>query len=315
MRSPSAARSHAACSQCCCCTRLVTDGRRALDDGDAGRTSAALRDALALWRGEPLGDLASLPFAAAGIARLEEQRLEALELRIDADLAEGRHAELAPLTQAHPWRERLHAQLMLALYRAGRQADALEAYRRARGVLVDELGIEPGPELAALHQEILAQDPALAAPAAADTALPALPNRTVGPAAELDAIAARLREARLLTLTGPGGVGKTRLATEAARAAAPEFADGSRFLALAPLTAADEVPMAMVHALGIVVGDDPPEAAISRFLAGRNLLLVADNCEHVLEIAPFVGRLLDECPRLSVLATSREPLCLRAEER
>jgi predicted ATPase/DNA-binding SARP family transcriptional activator len=299
--------------------RLVADGRRALDAGDFRRASAALREALALWRGPPLGDLGSLPFAAAEVARLEEQRLEALELRIDADLADGRDAELvaelAGLVQQHPWRERLHAQLMLALYRSGRQADALDAYHRARGVLVDELGIEPGPELAALHHEILAQDPGLAGPVTPDTGLPAPPNHTVGREAELEAIAERLRAVRLLTLTGPGGVGKTRLAIEAARAAAPGFADGSRFVPLAPLAGAEEVPMAIVQALGIVVSDEPPQEAIARFLASRNVLLVADNCEHVLGIAPFVGRLLGECPRLSVLATSREPLSLRAEER
>jgi predicted ATPase/DNA-binding SARP family transcriptional activator len=299
--------------------QLVTDGRHALDAGDPGTASSMLRDALALWRGPPLGDLGSLPFAAAEVARLEEHRLEAVELRVEADLAGGRHAELVAelsgLVQEHPWRERLHAQLMLALYRSGRQADALDAYRRARRVLVDELGIEPGPELAALHQEILAQDPGLAGPVIADGALPAPPNRTVGREAELGAIAERLRAARLLTLIGPGGVGKTRLAIEAARAAAPAFADGVHFVALAPLVAAEEVPMAIVHALGIVVSDEPPQEAIARFLASRSVLLVADNCEHVLGVAPLVSRLLDECPRLRVLATSREPLSLRAEER
>ena len=127
-----------------------------------------LREALELWRGPPLAELAAMPFAPAEIARLEEQRLAALEVRVEADLAAGRHAELVGelqrLTREHPWRERLHAQLMLALYRSGRQADALEAYRHAREVLVEELGIEPGAELHDLHEAILAQDPRLAAP-------------------------------------------------------------------------------------------------------------------------------------------------------
>ena len=125
--------------------------------------AAELREALELWRGPPLAELASAPFAPAEIARLEEQHLAALELRVEADLAAGRHAELVgelqQLTREHPWRERLHAQLMLALYRSGRQADALEAYRHAREVLVEELGIEPGAELHDLHEAILAHDP------------------------------------------------------------------------------------------------------------------------------------------------------------
>ena len=127
-----------------------------------------LRGALGLWRGPALADLASAPFAASAIARLEEQKLAALEARVEADLAGGRHAELVgelqQLTAAHPVRERLHAQLMLALYRGGRQADALEAYQRARGHLAEELGLEPGAALQALQAEILGQSPALDAP-------------------------------------------------------------------------------------------------------------------------------------------------------
>ena len=304
--------------------QLVADGRSALDVGDAVRASSLLHEALALWRGPPLGDLESLPFAPPEVARLEEQRLAALELRIDADLAGGRHAELvaelAGLVQQHPWRERLHAQLMLALYRSGRQVDALDAYRRARAVLIDELGIEPGPELTALQGEILAQDPGLAAPVARNDgregALPVPPNRTIGRARELAAITARLHETRLLTLTGPGGVGKTRLAIEAARSAAPQFSDGAWFVALAALGEAGEVPMAIVRAVGIVVLEgETAEDAVVRFLAGRNVLLVADNCEHLLGIAPFIGRVLEACPHVTMLATSREPLSLHAEER
>ena len=136
------------------------------------------REALALWRGAPLADLADEPFAAAEIRRLEELRLRATELAIDADLAAGRHAaviaELDALVVQEPLRERLHAQRMLALYRSGRQAEALEAYRDARAALV-ELGIEPGEELRALHQAILEHDPAIAAPRAAGP--PSVPER------------------------------------------------------------------------------------------------------------------------------------------
>src|SRR3954447_25992697 len=151
--------------------RQVAAGRDALAAGRGEEAAAELRAALELWRGPPLAELASMPFAPAEVARLEEQQLAALELRVDAELAAGRHtelvAELQQLTGAHPWRERLHAQLMLALYRGGRQAEALEAYGRAREVLVGQLGIEPGPELHEVQQAILAQDPALDAPAVA----------------------------------------------------------------------------------------------------------------------------------------------------
>src|SRR3954447_7268807 len=148
--------------------RQVADGRDALAAGRAEHAAAQLREALGLWRGPPLADLASAPFAPAEIARLEEQHLAALEVRVDADLAAGHHAELIgelqQLTTQHPWREQLHAQLMLALYRSGRQADALGAYRHAREILVEQLGVEPGVELNDLHEAILVHDPALAAP-------------------------------------------------------------------------------------------------------------------------------------------------------
>src|SRR5215211_2580162 len=302
--------------------RLVADGRRALAEDAPQRAATVLDEALSLWRGPPLGDLGSLPFAADELARLEEQRLEAVELSMQASLAAGRHAELVPelrqLTREHPWREHLHAHLMLALYRSGRQVDALEAYTAARDVFVEELGIEPGAELAELHAQILAHDPALAVTARAGTAdgLPAPPNRTIGREPELARIVERLHSVRLLTLTGPGGVGKTRLAVDAARNAGPGFADGARFVTLAAQRRAEDVPMAIVGALGATLLDgESAEQAVQRFLSRRHLLLVVDNCEHVLGIAPFLGRVLESCPGVTVLATSREPLALQAEER
>jgi predicted ATPase/DNA-binding SARP family transcriptional activator len=299
--------------------REVAGAREALAAGRGEQAAATLRDALSLWRGPPLAELGDSAFAPAEIARLEEQRLTALELRLDADLAAGRHAELVgelrQLTELHPLRERLHAQLMTALYRGGRQAEALEAYRAARAVLVEELGIEPGAELQEVHRAVLAQDPEIAAPRR-DRRLPAPPNRTVGREGDLAELAERLRAARLLTLTGPGGVGKTRLALEAARAAEGEFADGARFVSLVATQRPEDVPAAVVAALAIspLPGESAAGAA-ERFLAGRRLLLVADNFEHVLAAAPFVGGLLDACPGVTVLATSRERLALQAEER
>jgi DNA-binding SARP family transcriptional activator len=146
--------------------RLAAEGRQALADGRANDAASTLREALALWRGPPLADVASEPFAQGEIGRLEELRVAALEQRIEADLALGRHAELVgeleALTAEHPLRERLRAQSMLALYRSGRQAEALDVYQRTRRTLVEELGIEPGPELQELERSILRQDPTIA---------------------------------------------------------------------------------------------------------------------------------------------------------
>ncbi len=317
--------------------RLVAGGRRALAAGRGDEAATELREALELWRGPPLPELASTAFSPAEITRLEEQQLAAVEVRIEADLAAGRHAELVgelqQLTVLHPWRERLHAQLMLALYRSGRQADALAAYRYAREILVEQLGLEPGAELHDVHEAILAHDPAIAAPPATPRQppehgpraptlrarkLPAPPNQLVGRRRELAAIGERLRanSARMLTLTGPGGVGKTRLALEAARTVEADFADGAHFVSLASVQQPEAVPEVIVRTLGIVVlAGESAEQAAERFLAAKHLLLIADNFEHVLAAAPFVGSLLGACPALTVLATSREPLALQAEER
>src|SRR4051812_7539146 len=306
----------------------VATARAALAAGRADRAAKLLRDALALWRGQPLANVAWAPFAAAEIARLEELRWAAVEMRVEADLAGGRDAELVgelqQLTRAHPWRERLHAQLMLALYRSGRQADALAAYRHARAVLVGQLGIEPGPELHELHQALLVHDPLLAAPpasVAADPdrrgAVPAPPNRTIGRRTAVAAIAERLRtrSVHLLTLTGPGGVGKTRLAMEAARTVETAFGDGARFVSLAAVSRASDVPAAMVTTLGIIqLAGESAEQAIARALGEKALLLVLDNCEHVSAAARFIGGLPAARPGVTVLATSRAPLRAQAEQ-
>jgi len=209
--------------------RGVEAGRDALDAGQPEHAAVLLREALELWRGPPLAGLEFEPFVRAEIARLEEQRLAALEMRVEADLAAGGHAavvsEVRQLLAEYPTRERLAAQLMLALYRSGRQSEALEVYRKARDVLVGELGVEPGPELQRLHEALLAQDPSLElqTPALvlpreldADTAPP-----LVGRDGELDRLrehweAARIGAGRLVTLRGAEGMGKTRLAAELA---------------------------------------------------------------------------------------------------
>ncbi|MGH2920288.1 MAG: BTAD domain-containing putative transcriptional regulator [Solirubrobacteraceae bacterium] len=211
--------------------RLVEDGRRALSAGQAEQASSLLRDALSLWRGPALAELADEPFAAAEIARLEEQRLAALEARVEADLAAGRHAELVgelqQLVGDHPIRERLAGQLMLALYRCGRQSEALEAYAQARRMLVSEIGVEPGPELRRLQDAILRQDASLEP----QPLVPQLPAQLdaaaapplVGREAELAWLQERWERARggaggLVTIIGGPGSGKTRLAAELAGA-------------------------------------------------------------------------------------------------
>ena len=307
--------------------RHVAEGRRELAAGRAEPAADRLRKALALWRGEALEEFAWAPFAPAESDRLEEQHLAALELRVEADLAAGRHAELVAelqqLCRGHPWRERLHGQLMLALYRSGRQADALAAYQQARKALVEELGIDPGQELHDLHQAMLVHDPALEAarpkidtPSHRRGALPSAPTGTIGRGHEIRVVGDRLRagSVRLLTLTGPGGVGKTRLALEVARAVEPDFADGARFVSLAEVERSQEVPATLVNALGVVpLAGESPERAVERFLAAKHLLLVVDNCEHLPAAAPFIARLPAACSSLTVLATSREPLDVHAE--
>ena len=313
--------------------RLLEEGRHALTDGRAEPAGELLRDALALWRGPPLADLAFEPFAQAEIARLEEQRLAALELRIDADLAAGRHAELVAELQhwvaRHPLRERLHGQLMLALYRSGRQADALRAYRDARKLLVEQLGIEPGAHLRALEQAVLSQDPDLSVerPMRAEvggpasglgprTRIPVAPTATVGRETDLAQLQEVLGDStvRLVTVVGPPGVGKTRLAIEVAWAMAPELRDGAVFVSLAALAASEHVASTIARELDVTQGPSGSvEDALARHLARRELLLVLDNFEHVLDVAPLVADLLAATPELTVLATSREPLRLRAE--
>jgi DNA-binding SARP family transcriptional activator/WD40 repeat protein len=198
--------------------RLVAEATR-------GGSGDAARQALALYRGEPLADIASEPFAGAEIRRLEELRLTAAELAVDADLAAGRHqevlGEIDALLAENPLRERLHAQRMLALYRCGRQADALDAYGAARATLVEEIGLEPGPELQRLQAAILRQDPALAVEEAASEFPPELEAAAAQPLIdrerELQVLRRRRRDGGLVTLAGAYGMGKTRLAAELAR--------------------------------------------------------------------------------------------------
>jgi len=333
----------------------------ARDDMAAGRpevAAARLREALAIWRGPALSDVADFGFAQADVIRLEEARLAAIEDRVEADLACGRHASLASelegLAAAHPLRERLCGQRVLALYRCGRQADALQAYQELRDRLADELGIDPNPALARLHQAILRQEPALdwtrpagaaaggpggagkvgpagdgagdrmapgALPEQVQPARPApgwLPAETtsfIGRESELATIEELLGLSRLLTLTGPGGSGKTRLALKAGEQASGRYSGGVWLVELAPVAGPDLVTAAAASALGI--REEPGRAladTIAAHLRTAEALLIFDNCEHLLDpAASLITALLRQCPSLRVLATSQSRLNVAGE--
>jgi predicted ATPase/DNA-binding SARP family transcriptional activator len=297
-------------------------------DGSSAR-SRRLREALALFRGEPLSDFRYEEFATSEAARLEELRLTVVEEQIDAELELGRHAEVVPqlerLVVDHPLRERMRAQLMLALYRAERQADALQAFQEARVRLVDELGIEPGPALQRLERQILNHDPELAAPdalspernlASEGANLPPQPTPLIGREREIEEVTDLLRrsDVRLVTLTGTGGTGKTRLAVQAAAALIDTFADGVVFVGLAPLQDPDLVLTTTAQALGVgAMSRETLATDLARALQNRELLLVFDNFEHLLAAAPSVADLAAGAAGVKLLVTSRAPLRLSAE--
>ena len=298
--------------------RTLVERARGEPPGVAAET---FRDALALSKGPALADLGESGFADIERVRLEELHLAALEERIAADLELGRHAELVPeleaLVAAHPYRERLRREHMLALYRSGRQADALDAYQQARRTLIDELGIEPGPELQELERAILRQDSALAlASARARSNIPAPLTPLVGRRLELAALTSLVRagQARLLTLTGPGGTGKTRLALESAWELVSDFADGAFFVDLAPIAEPELVADQILAALEV---DEQPGrpviATLKQALRGRRILLLLDNFEGVLDAGPLVTELLAAAPELKVLVTSRVVLHVSGE--
>ncbi|GGV15430.1 hypothetical protein GCM10010245_26700 [Streptomyces spectabilis] len=321
--------------------RLVGEGTRALADGDPAKAAGVLDDALALWHGDAFADL---PDHTAEASRWTARRLEARRARLAAAVAlgraEGALPEITALCDTHPLDEPLQALRLRALRAAGRGAEALAAYDDVRRLLADRLGTDPGPELRSLHEELLrpaaadagtaaAREPAGREPKAAPGNLRARLTSFVGRAADIDAIRDDLSRARLVTLVGPGGAGKTRLSQEAAEEI--DAPDGVWLAELAPVDDPEGVPEAVLTALGARqtvlrgagaeelraaaerLGDDPVRR-LTEYCAPRRMLLILDNCEHVVDAAArLADRLLAACPGLTVLATSREPLGVPGE--
>jgi predicted ATPase/DNA-binding SARP family transcriptional activator len=303
---------------------LLTRGRAELAAGDNAAAAVTLRDALTLWRGPALAETRDEPFARAEAGRLEELRLEALEARIEGDLALGGAGELVgeltALVAEHPFREHLYGSLMLALSRSGRQADALAAFTAARHALSEGLGLEPGPRLRELQRAVLTQDDStVARPARPEPALGVWAPSTpavgfVGRRAELTEVTGLLlRGQRVLTLVGPGGAGKTRLAFEAAGGLRDAFPDGVAVVELAPFRSAAQVEGAITRALSSGDALEPSLKAVAERLSGRQCLVVLDNAEHVREHAAVAAATLTATDGPRVLATSRVRLGLREE--
>ena len=316
---------------------------------DPGGARELLTHALDLVRGEPLCDVVGDGSIADWRRTLEEKQLQARALRLEADLAAGAAgelvAELETLVAAHPYEERLWRQLMLALYRSGRQADALDAFTRIRRLLATELGLDPGEELVRLHGRMLEQDPALLLPEVhpppPPAALPAAPAAPVAlarpgvadrpaPASNLPATVTKLiarqpelavlqgllidSDVRVVTLIGPGGVGKTRLSLELARRVHGEYRDGAVFVRLERLTDPALVAAEISAALGLRDGTDGPGAdGLGRYLREREMLLVIDNFEHLTPAAVLLSELLEQAPQIQIVVSSRTALRIRGE--
>ena len=284
-----------------------------------------LREALALWRGAAMQDVGLQESAAfdAAVTRLEGLRLTAMEDRFDAEISLGHGAELVTeltdVVAAHPLRERLVAALMRALAATGRDTEALLVYQRTREALADALGVDPSPELSALHVALLRGELGRGEENR-KTNVPAELTSFVGKDADVAAVRELIAEHRLTTLIGPGGSGKTRLATETARTLVGDLPDGAWLVELAAIGADGDVAQQALAALGLrdaLLGEAPNAEPTDRLIAAireREALLILDNCEHVIEsAAKFAHRVLGACQRLRILATSREPLGITGE--
>lgn len=301
----------------------VRMGDAAVGRDDHEEASRLFGAALGLWRGAALADLLHEPFAEAASHRLEELRVTTMETRARCELELGRHEHVRPELESilaeHPTREPTAVLLMLALARAGRQHEALETFGRVRTALVEELGIDPGPELQQMHTRVLRQDPALRwAPSTAYASphnVPVPVDVLIGRDDDLAAVGDLLDRARVVTLTGPGGCGKSRLAGEVAVSRSPDTPGGVWFLELAPLREPGLILSSLMTAMRLQPGmDADPARTVLDAIGSRDVLIVLDNCEHLIEeSAATAERLLRGCPNLRVLTTSREALGIEGE--
>jgi predicted ATPase/DNA-binding SARP family transcriptional activator len=312
---------------------LVADGLAARQRGDAVAALTHLTAGLALWRGPALGEFHDEAFAAVGVGRLESLWHQAWEARIQAELDQGRHAqvigELEAAVREQPLREPLWGHLMTALYRAGRQSDALAAFGRARAELADQLGLDPGPQLQAMHRAVLNHDPDLLGPAPAAALrtpaafgsdpppgnLPTPLTTFVGRAGELADVLSTVGRSRLVSITGVGGVGKSRLAVEVGLRSRPDFPAGVWWVELAAVQQPGLVAQVVAATLGLREhGRRETVQLLIDHLADAEALIVFDNCEHLLmEVADLVNELLAACSRVRVLTTTRERLSVDGE--
>ncbi|MBP2324870.1 putative ATPase/DNA-binding SARP family transcriptional activator [Kibdelosporangium banguiense] len=302
--------------------RLVGQAR----GGEDSQQAKFLREALGLWRGAAMQDVGLQDSEAfdAAVARLDGLRLAAMEDRFEAETRLGRGAEfvteLTDLVATHPVRERLVASLMRALGAAGRSTEALTVYQRAREALADELGVDPSPELSALHVALLRGEVGRQVEDSRNSNLRAELTNFIGRDADVAVVRELIADHRLTTLIGPGGSGKTRLATETVRGLVDDLPDGAWMVELASIGAGGDVAQATLSALGQRDGlfsgspDAEPTDRVIAAVRDREALLILDNCEHVIEAAAkFAHQVLGECRRLRILATSREPLGITGE--
>ena len=282
--------------------------RERLDAGDARGAAELSATGLERYRGDVLPSTGD--WAAAHRSRLEETRMQLVETQLSARLRLGDDVigELETAVAADAYREGLWELLITALYRAGRQADALAAYQRVRTLLADELGLDPGPRLRQLEQQVLNHDRALRAPAATGN-LPALSAKLVGREAEIASLAELLQTERLVEILGPGGIGKTAVAIATGRVLS-ETPGGVWLARLEVATTPDEVLDTLIAALDVTGG----EAALLERLRGAPAVVILDNCEHVVDAAAALAvRLLDAAPDVRILCTSQVPLEIDGE--
>jgi predicted ATPase/DNA-binding SARP family transcriptional activator len=313
--------------------RLARTGRDLLAAGDPLAARATLQEALGLWRGDPLADVGQAPFAPVEAQRLAEVRLSATEDLVEARLSIGEAGDVVldaeVMAAAHPLRERTRLLHLQALRATGRPAEALAAYETFRRTLAEELGADPSAGLQALHLELLQGDTA-SGPGSGrgrgERRSHAPLTSFIGREEEMDALSVRIAEHRLVTLVGPGGAGKTRLAAETAERLDASFPGGTWFATLAPLDDPRDLAHAVVGMLGLhergltsagaaVASTRDARSRLLEVFGSAPALLVLDNCEHLVEAAASLADdLLASCPKLHVLATSREPLGIVGEE-